>query len=220
MMPMTAALALTRKTATMPMAIAPRIGRNGMNPPGSFGAQSIREKRLRNDGNVPRMLIWVLIMFMPKKSMPNPKTALPQPCRLRFFVNVIRMKPMAMAGSARPLRLNEISWAVMVVPMFAPKMMPMACTRFSNPALMKPSTMMVVAALDWMTAVTKAPAITPRIEFFEKNWSTCCIFSPAMFWRPRLRRSMPKIRNAMPPIMLMHTENMLIPSRRASSARM
>ncbi len=169
MMPMTAALALTRNTATMPIPMAPRIGRSGMNPSGVFGAQSIREKRWRNDGNVPRMLIWLLIMLMPKKSMPNPKTALPQPCRLRFLVNVIRTKPMATAGSARPLRLNEISWAVMVVPMFAPKMMPIACTRFSRPALMKPRTMMVVAALDWMTAVTNAPAITPRIEFFEKN---------------------------------------------------
>ena len=63
-----------------------------------LGAQSIREKRLRNDGNVPSTLICVLIMLMPKKSMPNPKTALPQPCRLRFLVNVIRIKPSATAG--------------------------------------------------------------------------------------------------------------------------
>ena len=220
MMPTTAALALTRKTATMPRPMAPMIGSRGMNPSGVLGAQSIMEKRFRNDGNVPSTRIWVLIMFMPKKSMPNPKIALPQPCRMRFFVNVMRANPMATAGRANPLRLNEMSWAVTVVPMFAPKMMPMAWTRFRRPALMKPSTMMVVAALDWMTAVTNVPASTPRIAFFEKNWSTCCIFSPAMFCRPRLRRSMPKIRNAMPPTMVMHTENMSMPSSRASMERM
>ncbi len=55
---------------------------------------------------------------------------------------------------------NAMICAVMVVPMFAPKMMPIDCTRFRSPALTKPITMTVVALEDWMTAVTNAPATT------------------------------------------------------------
>ena len=56
--------------------------------------------------------------------------------------------------------LKATSWPVTVVPMWAPQMMPMDCSRFSSPALTKPTTMTVVAAYDWMTHVTPAPVRT------------------------------------------------------------
>ena len=60
-------------------------------------------------------------------------------------------KPMATAGSASPERLNEMICAVTVVPIFAPKMIPIDCRRVRSPALMKPITMTVVALDDWIT---------------------------------------------------------------------
>ena len=51
-------------------------------------------------------------------------------------------------------------WAVMVVPMLAPMMMPTVCSSFMMPELTKPTHMMVVAAELWTRPVTRAPMST------------------------------------------------------------
>ena len=117
---------------------------------------------------------------MPKNSSPKPRMLSPHPLTVRFLESVMT-KPIVIAGSASPERLNEMICAVTVVPMFAPKMMPIACDRFSSPALMKPMTMTVVALDDWMTAVTSVPASTATMPLRAKNCRTFFMFSPAIF---------------------------------------
>ena len=150
-------------------------------------------------------------MVMPKKSKPNPRIDSPQPLAERLFESVMT-NPIVIAGSARPERLNEMICAVTVVPMFAPKMMPIACVRFSSPALMNPITMTVVALDDWITAVTSVPASTATMPLRAKNCSTFFMFSPAIFWMPSPMSSMPKMKSASPPSTAITTERTLNPS--------
>ena len=56
--------------------------------------------------------------------------------------------PTMIAGSANAEMSNATICAVMVVPMFVPKMIPIDCARFRSPALIKPITMTVVALDD------------------------------------------------------------------------
>ena len=53
-----------------------------------------------------------------------------------------------------------MSCTVNVVPMSAPKMMPSVWRKVIRPALTKPMSISVVAAEDWMIAVTAAPEAT------------------------------------------------------------
>ena len=52
------------------------------------------------------------------------------------------------AGIASAPTSKETICAVTVVPMLVPKMIPIACERFSSPALMKPITITVLALED------------------------------------------------------------------------
>ena len=65
------------------------------------------------------------------------------------------MTPAAMAGNANEAMLNlnpnrETIHAVIVVPILAPMMTPIACAREIKPALTNPTTSTVVAELDWV----------------------------------------------------------------------
>ena len=77
--------------------------------------------------------------------------------------------------------LKAIICAVIVVPIFAPKIIEIACGRLISPELTKPMAMTVVALLLCNTAVTSAPAITPMIRFFVRSARIDFIFSPAAF---------------------------------------
>ena len=86
------------------------------------------------------------------------------------FLDILRMTPTVIRGtaSAEISALNpkmEIIQAVMVVPMLAPIITPIACDKVNNPALTKPTTITVVALDDWMTAVTPRPVRTPLKGF-------------------------------------------------------
>lgn len=128
----------------------------------------------------------------------------------RRLERVIR-KPIVIAGSASPERLKEMICAVTVVPMFAPKMMPIDWTSDSNPALMKPITITVVALEDWITAVTRVPASTATMPFRAKNCSSFFMFSPAIFWMPSPISFMPKTKRLSPPSTLTTTPTRLKP---------
>jgi len=52
------------------------------------------------------------------------------------------------------------------VPTFAPIIKPREPRKDMAPAFTNPTTMMVVAVLDWTMAVTAAPARAPRREVF------------------------------------------------------
>ena len=127
--------------------MAARTAPNGMKELPS-GVQSKVAKNSLNDGKSPRIFNSSLMMPMPKNSIPKPKMVSPQPRTELRLESIITSRPMKMAGIASPPRSNEMTWAVMVVPMLAPKMMPIPWVRFSKPALMKPMTITVVALED------------------------------------------------------------------------
>ena len=87
----------------------------------------------------------------------------------------------------------------MVVPIFAPKMIEIACGRVISPALTNPIAMTVVALELCRTAVTSAPEITPSTGFLVSIPSTVRIFSPAAFCRLSLIMFMPNRKIASPP---------------------
>src|SRR2546426_400868 len=58
-----------------------------------------------------------------------------------------------------------MSWTVNVVPMSAPRMIPSVWGKVISPAATKPISITVVAADDWMIAVTAAPAATAVSRF-------------------------------------------------------
>ena len=73
-------------------------------------------------------------------------------------------------------------WAVTVVPILAPMMMPMAWTKVMRPAVMKPTTSTVVTEEDWMTAVTKAPADAALKRLVVNEASTSFMRGPEIFF--------------------------------------
>ncbi len=106
----------------------------------------------------------------PKNRTPKPTSTSPHDFVLPFLKNV-KNTPTAIAGSARAATLSlkptrATIQPVKVVPMFAPMITPTACVREKSPADTKPTTMTVVAELDWMTLVTVNPVSTPlnRLE--------------------------------------------------------
>ena len=50
---------------------------------------------------------------------------------------------------------------MILVPIFAPMMIPIACFSFIIPEFTKPITITVVAEDDWITLVTPVPSATP-----------------------------------------------------------
>ena len=85
-------------------------------------------------------------------------------------MDMLRMTPTVINGTENTeiSALNpkmEMIQAVIVVPMLAPMMTPIACASVRSPALTKPTTITVVALEDCMTAVTPRPVRTPLKGF-------------------------------------------------------
>ena len=85
---------------------------------------------------------------------------------LDFEENIIG-KPIAIIGNAiadiftlKPS--NEISQAVIVVPIFAPMITPIDSTKLSKPAFTKLTIITVVAEDDCKSAVIKNPVVIPK----------------------------------------------------------
>ncbi len=68
--------------------------------------------------------------------------------------------PSALRSSRRMI------WPVMVVPTFAPRMMPMDWCSVSTPAPTRPEVSTMVAVELWMTAVTPRPSRKPTSGLF------------------------------------------------------
>ena len=80
----------------------------------------------------------------------------------------------------------EMIQAVIVVPMFAPIITPMAWARVSSPALTKPTTITVVALEDWTSAVTPSPESIPLNGLEVIVPRSFLILPPAAFCMPEL----------------------------------
>ena len=69
--------------------------------------------------------------------------------------------PTARTGRAISLTLKARIWAVIVVPILAPRMTATLCEVDIRPAEIKPTSSTVVMDEDWMIAVIVAPVATP-----------------------------------------------------------
>ena len=92
-----------------------------------------------------------------------------------------------------------MSWAVIVVPMFAPKMTAMAWRMVMRRALTTPMAMTVVALELCSTAVATAPASTPSTGLEVSRDRIDFILAPAAFCRPSDIMFMPNRNTASPP---------------------
>ena len=97
-----------------------------------------------------------------------------------------------------PVRLR--SHGVMVVPRFAPIMMPTACMSSISPELTKPIAITVVADEDWITAVTAAPRMRPFIGLEVSFESMAFSLLPAALSREMPMTFIPKMNRESPPI--------------------
>ena len=107
--------------------------------------------------------------------------------------------PVPTMSRAALVTLNATIWAVTVVPMLAPMMMPMDWDIDSSPAVMNPTTRTVVTEDDWITAVTKAPVRAPVKRLVVRRARICFIRSPATALRASAIRSIPNRNRARPP---------------------
>ncbi len=93
------------------------------------------------------------------------------------------------------------SWAVIVVPMLAPMMMPTVCSSFMIPALTKPTHITVVAVELCMRPVTTAPSRTPLNTLLVRRSRSFSKRPLENFSRPSVMVDMPNIRTAIAPSM-------------------
>ena len=92
--------------------------------------------------------------------------------------------------------------AVIVVPMFAPIIIEMACASVSSPALTNETVITVVAVDDCTAAVTNAPVNMPvkrLVVIACSTWRNC---GPAIFCRLSLIDFIPNISRASEPMSL------------------
>ena len=121
----------------------------------------------------------------PIKRRPNPIMASPMFLQFESF-NIVRKNPIPNIGIAKleilKLKPNsETIHAVIVVPIFAPKMTPTDCVRVSSPALMNETTITVVAPDDCIIIVIARPVRMPTKRFPVIMPKARCSFSPALF---------------------------------------
>ena len=102
---------------------------------------------------------------------------------------------LAMLNDASPAIIQAVS----VVPMFAPMMMLMACSKVSKEALTKETVITVVAVELCTAAVTPIPVSMPVKRLVVIRAKTCLNFGPAIFCNASLIVFMPKIRRASEP---------------------
>ena len=137
----------------------------------SFMNESPRNKRLKPTISSPMFLRW--FFFELEKRKPNSINGMAR-------IEISALKPK-----------NATIQAVMVVPILAPIITPMACTKVRSPALTKLTTITVVADEDWITAVIPTPVNTPfngLDVIADKNPRN---LSPAAFCRPELIKFIP-----------------------------
>ena len=118
------------------------------------------DKRLIKSSVCDSGAIALFIMEIPTKSIPKPKMMEPISRTRCFLKNRYKIAPANKISGAYALKLKAVSCAVIVVPILAPIMTPMACVRLRSPELTKPMTMTSVAEELWIIKVTSTPTAT------------------------------------------------------------
>lgn len=107
----------------------------------------------------------------------------------------VSKNPSIIKMGAKAVSLNATSWAVTVVPTFAPNIIPTEFLKDSTPAFTRLMAITDVAELDWITAVTRAPIATPIMGTLvaldrerRKLSPEICSISLEKFSRPKMNR--------------------------------
>ena len=87
---------------------------------------------------------------------------------------------------------------VILVPILAPMMIPIACATFIIPEFTNPTTITGVAEDDWMIAVTTVPKRSPLIGVVVSLYNTSSSLFPATLFSPSPIRDIPKRNKATP----------------------
>ena len=118
---------------------------------------------------------------------------------LSLFANTWMRAKNPLSSNPRGPRGKAISPLPSVVPMLAPMMTAMAGRRPRTPELTRPTTMTVMAVLDWMMPVMNVPARTPLTGFPAIRASSARIWLTARFWMPLDMNSRPSMKRPSPP---------------------
>ena len=124
---------------------------------------------------------------------------------MRPDANMRSSTPPKISGSSRlpSLSLKPSSATiqpVIVVPRLAPKIMPSACGKLSNPAPTKPTAATVVALEDCRIAVPTAPVAAPLHGLRVALASQRLMPAPASAFKPSVMTTMPSRNTPMPPM--------------------
>jgi hypothetical protein len=106
-------------------------------------------------------------------------------------------------GKERASILKEIICAVMVVPMFAPMIMPIAWRRVRSPAFTKPTVITEVALLLWIITVVNRPISNVDQLFLARKFIMVLSLLEAIFCKLLLNLLMPNINNDNPARLLL-----------------
>ena len=175
------------------------------------GLENLRRRPV-NSGTSARGFTAPLIDSIPNISTANPRRMVPISFLRELLVKVRRLIPTSARTGEKELGFRRLikklllsipvrlrSQEVMVVPIFAPMMMPTACVSFMIPEFTNPTTMTVVADEDWMTAVTHIPRST-AFHLLEVKFSRICSsLPPDTFARPSPITCIPYKNMARPP---------------------
>src|SRR5690606_5503218 len=152
---------------------------------------------------------------MPQKIRPDPASAKPvravRPC-----ANILSNAPMAIRGKATcPIENFKPKKAtiqpVLVVPILAPIITPMACEKESTPALTKPMVASVVAVEDCTIKVKATPEVIALKGEPVNRPNHCLNVSPAISLRLSVIKVMPSKNKPIPPQSCVNTSNTQIP---------
>ena len=139
------------------------------------------------------------INSIPVNNIPNPSKISAYCLYFWFLAAKYIIIPIPNAIGAIFSNLKDTNWAVTVVPILAPIMIPIAWDSDIIPAFTKPTTITVVALELWIIPVTTAPTKTPITTLLVRNPIIFFNCSPADFWSPSPIIFMPYKNNPNPP---------------------
>jgi hypothetical protein len=140
-----------------------------------------------------------LMMSMPMNRIPRPASTWPMLCGLDFFREHIQRHAHKREYGRDGGYLSAMSCAVIVVPMFAPMMTPMARGEIHQPGVTKPTAMTVVALELCISTVSSNPTSNCHKPGCGELFQYALELEPAKCSRPSPIMRMPYRNSARPP---------------------
>ena len=154
-----------------------------------------------------------LMFIRPTNNMPKPMQIVPAVVALRFLTNMIRIMPIRRASGARLSDLKKYKGlsapaltsmsrmicAVIAVPTFAPRTIPIDWRNFKKPAPTRPTVKTIVAVELWIIHVTSTPSRKASAGLAVAFSSAVRIAPPELLFRPSPMTRIPYKNSARPP---------------------